>query len=107
MTFSRRAYGIFNTLDPDVQLLEKLNGILKLMQEFEFENDITLIKTELYTARSVFLTAYVNEMNEYWLGDSEKDKARLDIESQINQFEELLKVETSEIMDAYRLFSLN
>lgn len=99
--------GNLHAIDPDVQLLKKLNGILKLLEKYKFDNDTTFIKAELYRTRSAFLTACLNEMKEYFYRPSAKNNERLEVEARISQFEELIKTEPSEIMQAYQQYSLN
>lgn len=107
MMISSGTKGNFHAVDPDVQLLIKLNGILKLFEKYEFDNDITFIKTEFYTVRSAFLTACVNETKDYFHRTSAKNEIRLEVEARIIQFEELIKTEPFEIMQAYHQHCLN
>lgn len=106
MTISRGTKSNFHAVDPDVQLLIKLNDILRLLEKYEFDNDTTFIKAEIYRTRSTFLNACVNETKDYFYRTTTKNEIRLEIEAQISQFEELIKTEPSEIMQSYQKYSL-
>ena len=107
MMISRRANRYLHNSDPDVELIKKLNSILRLLEEYKAEYDIASLKTELVTARTGFLTACMNEMKEYFHGISEKNAARLEVEARISQFEEYIKSEMTELMLAYQQLRLS
>ena len=86
---SPKANGYFHTLDPDVQLIKKSNTVLKQLEEYEFDDELLIIKSQLYAARTAFLNACVNEANDNLYYHTEKSKAYIRLESTIELFEKL------------------
>lgn len=89
MMISRNANRYFQPLDPDAELIKITNNNLRLLAEYELDDNLLLIKSQLYDARTAFLEACLNEVNDNLYDNTEKTKTRVHLESTIESFEKI------------------